>query len=157
MNEEQLKSEIKILRSNIQCYYDQASHLRGLENKKDVIEAHLTRTAGSVIVVKSDTHNPNEANRLQLIMDYSEVNTDIETTKAVVRSVEKFFRSLSDRDLKLMRDYAKGKLTIVELSEKYGYSRDGVLWRIKALMRRFILNHTEDYTKCIKNRDNMIV
>ena len=84
---------------------------------------------------------------MQLMMDLSEVNSEIETTKGTVRSVERFFRSLSDQDLKLMRDYAKGKMTIVELSEKYRYSRDGVLWRIKALMIKFIRNHAKDYTK----------
>jgi len=157
MNDEQLKSEIKILRANIQCYYDQSNHLRGLENKLEVIEARLTKTAGSVIIISSDAHSSNESNRMQLMMDYAEVKTDIETTRAVVRSVEKFFRTLGDQDLKLIRDYAKGKLTIVELAEKYGYTKQGSLFRIKSLMRRFILNHAKDYTRNTENRDNMIV
>lgn len=84
MNDEQLKSEVKILRANIQCYYDQASYLRNLEDKKDIIEARLTRTAGSVVVISSDKHNPSAVNRVQLLMDHSEVEPDIETTKAVV-------------------------------------------------------------------------
>lgn len=157
MNDEQLKSEIKILRANIQCYYDQANHLRRLEDRKDVIEARLTKTAGSIIPVTSDVHFQSDANRMALMNDYSEVNEEIETTRALVRSVERFFRSLNEQDLKMMRDYAKGKMTIVDLAEKYDYSKDGMMWRIKALMRKFIRNHAKDYTKCIENRDNMIV
>ena len=91
------------------------------------------------------------------MMDLSEVNTEIETTKAIVRSVERFFRSLSEQDLKMMRDYAKGKMTIIKLAEKYDYSKQGCLFRIRSLMRRYILIHAKDYTRNTKIRDNMVV
>jgi hypothetical protein len=148
LDNEQLKSEVKILRANIVCYYDQAKHLRLLDDKKDVIDAQLNRTAGSLIIVTGDQHIPNDERRMQLMMDLSEVNDEIEATKGTVRLVERFFRSLSDQDLRLMRDYAKGKMTIVELAEKYDYSKDGCLRRIKRLMFRFIRNHEKVSTKC---------
>jgi hypothetical protein len=148
LDNEQLKSEVKILRANIVCYYDQAKHLRLLDDKKDVIDAQLNRTAGSLIIVTGDQHIPNDERRMQLMMDLSEVNDEIEATTGTVRLVERFFRSLSDQDLRLMRDYAKGKMTIVELAEKYDYSKDGCLRRIKRLMFRFIRNHEKVSTKC---------
>ena len=148
LDDEQLKSEVKILRANIQCYYDQAKHLRLLDDKKDAIEARLTHTAGSLIIVTGDQHIPNDEKRLQLMMDLSEVNSDIESTRGMVRIVERFFRTLSEQDLKLMRDYAKGKMTIVELADKYGYSRDGMFRRIKRLMCKFIRNHSKMSTQC---------
>lgn len=157
MDSDQLKSEVKILRANIVCYYDHVSHLRILEDKKLVIETRLNKTGKGIVVVSRDQHNPSDVGRQQLYMDLAEVDTEIESTRVTVRLVEKFFRSLQDQDIKMMRDYAKGKMTIVELAEKYGYSRQGLLWRIKALIRRFILNHIKDYTKCIDFRDNMIV
>lgn len=148
MDDEQLKSEVKILRANIVCYYDQARHLRLLEDKRDVIDARLNRTAGSIIPVTGDSHSPDDSIRVQLMMDLSEVNTEIDATKTTVRSVERFFRSLSETDLRMMRDYAKGKLTIIEMAEKYDYSKDGLLRRIKRLMVKYTRNHLKVSTKC---------